>query len=350
MKKTMKRLASLALALTMALTLASCGGGQTSAGSSSAGSSGSQASGSGEAGADFPNQTITLICPYAAGGGTDVILRALCDSASKIAGVNIIVENVTGGNGATGVVTMMDAAPDGYTIGSCSGEWVSLKEMGLAPEGFDYNNAEFIMHYNFDPACYLVPTDSPYQSIEDIVNAAMADPGNVTLGVTAAGGAHHLASLLFQDRCGAEFNIVPYSEGSSATVTALMSNQVDIACVTTAEATAQIKAGQVRVLGICSEERLDSYPDVPTLKECGYDVVYGSWRALAAPKGTPAEVVDKLEDIFYQAAQTQEFIDFCASNNNEIDLLNQEEFAQRFVDQEALIKDVCAIYAQLQNS
>lgn len=351
MKTTMKRLASLALALTMALTLASCGGQtSTSGGSSSAGSSGSQASSSGEAGTDFPNQTITLICPYAAGGGTDVILRALCDSASKIAGVNIIVENITGGNGATGVVTMMDAAPDGYTIGSCSGEWVSLKEMGLAPDGFDYNNAEFIMHYNFDPACYLVPTDSPYQSIEDIVNAAKADPGNVTLGVTAAGGAHHLASLLFQDRCGAQFNIVPYSEGSSATVTALMSNQVDIACVTTAEATAQIKAGQVRVLGICSEERLDSYPDVPTLKECGYDVVYGSWRALAAPKGTPAEVVDKLEEIFYEATQTQEFIDFCASNNNEIDLLNKEEFAQRFVDQEALIKDVCAIYAQLQNS
>ena len=82
----------------------------------------------------------------------------------------------------------------------------------------------------------------------------------------------------------------------------------------------------------------------------GYDVVYGSWRALAAPKGTPAEVVDKREEIFYEATQTQEFIDFCASNNNEIDLLNKEEFAQRFVDQEALIKDVCAIYAQLQNS
>ena len=85
MKKTMKRLASLALVLTMALTLASCGGGQPSAGSGSAGSSGSQNGGSGETGPDFPNQTLTVICPYAAGGGTDVILRALCDSASKIA-------------------------------------------------------------------------------------------------------------------------------------------------------------------------------------------------------------------------------------------------------------------------
>lgn len=339
-----KRIVSLALSLAMALTLVSCGGKPTTGGSSSSGLS--SASGSASANSDFPKQTITLICPYGAGGGTDVLLRALCDSASKIAGVNIVVENITGGNGATGVVTMMDSDPDGYTIGSCSGEWIALKEMGLTPDNFDYNNAEMIMHYNFDPACYLVPVDSPYQSIEDLVNDAKANPGKITLGVTAAGGSHHLAALLFQELSGTEFNVVPYSEGSSATMTALMSGQVTVGSVCPAEASAQIQAGQVRILGICSENRLADYPDVPTLKECGYDVVYGAWRGLCAPKGTPADVVDKLEDIFCQAAQTQEFIDFCANNGNEIDLLNKEEFAKRFVSQEELIKSVCAIYTQ----
>ena len=76
---------------------------------------------------EFPAKTITIVCPYGAGGGTDVILRALADSAAKIAGRNIVVQNLTGGNGAIGVISMMAAAPDGYTIGSCSGEWVSLK-------------------------------------------------------------------------------------------------------------------------------------------------------------------------------------------------------------------------------
>lgn len=346
MKK--RRILSLALALAMTFTLAACGNGNnnSNAGSGSGGNAASNNPSSG--GSDFPNQTITLICPYGAGGGTDVLLRSLADAASKIAGVNIVVENITGGNGATGVVTMMDAAPDGYTIGSCSGEWVALKEMGLAPEDFDYNNSEMIMHYNFDPACYLVPVDSPYQTIEDIVEAAKAAPGEITLGVTAAGGSHHLASLLFQKESGAEFNVVPYSEGSAACVTALMSGQVEIGSVCPAEAIAQIQAGQVRILGICSEERLATYPDVPTLKESGYNVVYGAWRGLCAPKGTPTEVVEKLEDIFMAAADSDSFKEFCASNNNELDVLDKAGFTERFASQEDLIKQVCAIYAELQ--
>ena len=339
-----KRIASLAATLALAISLAACGG-STAPASSAAGSTGA-ADGQAAAASDYPNQTITIICPYSAGGGTDVILRALADSASKIAGVNIIVDDITGGNGATGVVTMMDSAPDGYTIGSCSGEWVSLKEMGLAPENFDYNNAEQIMHYNFDPACYLVPTDSPYQTIEDLVNDVKAHPGEITLGVTAAGGAHHLAALLFSEMSGAEFNIVPYSEGSSATMTAVMSGQVTVGSVCPAEAAAQIQSGQVRILGICSENRLETYPDVPTMKECGYDLIYGSWRALAAPKGTPADVIEKLEDVFMQAAATQEFKDFCAGNGFVIDVLDKDGFAERFKAQEELIKSVCAIYNQ----
>ncbi len=328
----MKRIASLVLAMIMVLTLVACGGSTSSK----------------EDTAAFPSQTITLICPYGAGGGTDVILRALCDSASKIAGVNIVVENVTGGNGATGVVTMMAADADGYTIGSCSGEWVALKEMGLAPADFDYNNAEQIMHYNFDPACYLVTADSPYQTLEEVIADAKANPGEITLGVTAAGGSHHLASLQFQKETGTEFNVIPYSDGSAACVTALMSGQVTVGSVCPAEAAAQIAAGQVRILGICSENRLANYPDVPTLSELGYNVVYGAWRALCAPKGTPAEVVEKLEEIFMAAAQTPEFVEFCAGNGNEIDLLNKEDFAKRFLDQEELIKGVCAIYAEQQ--
>lgn len=343
-----KRIFALLLALVMILALAACGAG-TDPNVAEVNKPASQGTDVQAPADEFPNQTITLICPYGAGGGTDVLLRSLCDSASKIAGVNIVVENITGGNGATGVITMMDATPDGYTIGSCSGEWVALKAMGLAPEDFDYNNAEMIMHYNFDPACYLVPTDSPYQTLEDVIADAKKNPGKITLGVTAAGGSHHLAAIQFQKECGAEFNVIPYSDGSSACVTALMSGQVAVGSVCPAEAAAQIAAGQVRILAICSENRLESYPDIPTLKELGYNVVYGAWRGLCAPKGTPEAVVEKLETIFMEAAQTQEFKDFCASNGNEIDLLDREGFEARFADQEELIKGVCAIYTE-QNS
>ena len=297
------------------------------------------------ASSNFPNQTITVICPYGAGGGTDLILRALSDAASKIAGVNIIVDDVTGGNGATGVIKMMNSKADGYTVGSCSCEWISLFETGLAPAGFDYNNAELIMHYNFDPSCYLVPADSPYQTIEDVIAAAKANPGEITLGVTAAGGAQHLTAILFQDMVDAEFNIIPYSEGASTTMAALLSGQVQVASVGPAECAAQVDAGQVRLIGVCSENRLATRPDVPTLKECGIDLIYGSWRALAAPKGTPAEVVSYLEDLFLQAANTEEFQAFCQKNGFVIDILDKAGFEERFRAQEQVIKTVCELYA-----
>lgn len=296
----------------------------------------------------YPNQTITLICPYGAGGGTDLILRALSAAASKIAGVNIIVDDVTGGNGATGVITMMSSTPDGYTIGSCSGEWISLVETKLAPAGFDYNNAEKIMHYNFDPSCYLVPSDSPYKTIEDVIAAAKANPGDVTLGVTAAGGAQHLTAILFQDMVDAEFNIIPYSEGASTTMAALLSGQIEVASVGPAECAAQVDAGKVRLIGVCSENRLSTRPDVPTLKERGINLIYGSWRALAAPKGTPAEVVSYLEDLFLKAAATDEFKAFCAKNGFVIDILDKAGFEERFSAQEKVIHDVCQLYAALQ--
>lgn len=292
----------------------------------------------------FPSQTITIICPYGAGGGTDVILRALASSASKIAGVNIIVENVTGGNGATGVVTMMAAEPDGYTIGSVSGEWVSIRELGLAPDGFDPGNAEQLIHYNFDPACYVVPIDSPYQTLEDLVTAAKADPGAIVMGVTTVGGSHHLTTLLFENRSGASFNVIPYSEGASATLTALLRNEVEVACVGPAEAAAQVDAGNLKILAIASSNRLKNYPDIPTLKECGYDMIYGSWRALAAPKGTPEDVQLKLEEIFFAAAQSEEFVSFCDQAGFVIDLLDHEAYMERLVEQEALCIEVCQLY------
>ncbi len=296
--------------------------------------------------ADFPNQTITIICPYAAGGGTDLILRALADSASKIAGVNIVVDNVTGGNGMTGVVTMMDSDPDGYTIGSCSGEWISCYNCNLAPEGFDYNNCERIMHYNFDPACIAVPADSPYETLEDFVNAAQADPDDIVVATSAAGGAHHLTMLLFENVSDTSYNVVTYSEGASYAITAVLSGEADAICVTAPEVASQVEAGNLRILAIASGSRLDKFSDVPTFKECGYDISYGSWRALAAPAGTPDEIVTKLETLFMEAAQTDAFKEFMSSGGFTIDLLDKAGFEERWNEQLDLIGQACDIYNQ----
>lgn len=296
----------------------------------------------------FPEGTIRIICPYGAGGGTDTILRALADSASKIAGVNIVVENITGGTGITGITTMMACDPDGYNLCSVSGEWISLPTLGLAPSDFNYDNCERICLFNQDPNCFVVAANSPYDTLEDLVNAALETPGGLIMATTGAGGTHHLTGLLFEDRSGTDFNIIPYSEGASAVMAALVGGHADVGCVGPAEAAAQVDAGNAKILAIASDGRIDKYPDVPTFTECGYDIIYGTWRGLAAPAGTPEEVVNKLNEIFVAAAEDEAFASFMDANGFGHKIYDREAWAEIFPDQVAIIKDVCEIYLATQ--
>jgi len=293
---------------------------------------------------NFPVKTIRLICPYGAGGGTDTNLRALAEAAQKFTDVNIVVENVTGGTGITGITTMMATEPDGYSLCSVSGEWISLATLGLAPADFDYQNCERVMHYCFTPQSIIVAADSPYQTIEDLIEGAKTNAGGIILATTGSGSSQHLTTLLLEKTTETDFNIIPYSEGGAAVVAALIGGHADVICVEPGEASAQVDAGTARYLAVASDERITQYPDVPTLKESGIDIVYGAWRGLAVPKGTPAEVIAVLEDIFVQAAQDPDFVSFMEKNVYGMKVLNAAEWEPLFESQETLIQSACEIY------
>ena len=275
--------------------------------------------------ADFPAKNIRLLVPFAAGGGTDAVARALAASAEKHLGQPVVVMNKAGGSGAVGMTEGAMAKADGYTVTMVTREIAWLPQMGLAqitPDNFD-----LLALINEDPAIMLVRPDSKFTSVKDVLEAAKAAPGSVKFGSTAKPNFYLLALELNQK---VRFNQIP-STGAAEAIPALMGGHVDFTMVNPGEAISQINAGQLKPLGVASDVRMAGLPDVPTMTEQGYPIVTGTWRGLALPRGTPDAVKAVLGDAFRKAAQEKEFTDFMNGRTLGIRLMNSDEF-KTFVD------------------
>ena len=255
----------------------------------------------------FPTKSIDLIVPFSAGGGTDAVGRALANTAERYIGEAVVVVNRTGGSGAVGRTAGATAVPDGYTVTMITREIVSLPLMGLAQITAD--DFELIRLVNMDPALLAVRADSEFESLEQIVRAARANPGTVKFASTAAPNFYVLAIENNQD---ITFNQIPFN-GAAEAIPSVLGGHTDFTIAGPGELVAQIEAGQLRPIAIMAPERIASMPDVPTFIEEGYDVTSGTWRGLAVPKETPEEVRSFLEDAFAQAIADPEFVEFMES-------------------------------------
>ncbi|SHI87610.1 Tripartite-type tricarboxylate transporter, receptor component TctC [Geosporobacter subterraneus DSM 17957] len=290
---------------------------------------------------DFPKQGITAICPWAAGGGTDAVLRGLTLEAEKILGQTITVVNQTGGGGAIGHSAIMKAKPDGYTVGMITFELNSLPPQGLVP--FTYKDFDPLMRINMDAAALTVKKDAPYNTIEEFVAYAKQHPGEINIGNSAPGSVWHIAAGLMAEKTGIQVEYVPF-EGAAPAVTALVGGHIEAVSVSVPEVIGQVEAGDLKILGVMSAERLPSIPDVPTFKESGIDVVFGTWRGLAVPKGTPDEVKQILMDGFKQAYDSQGFQDFAKNAGLGLAYQDAAEYA-KFL--EANANDVAEVMKKL---
>lgn len=312
----MKKLLLLALALALAFTLPA-------------------------AAADWPAKNIRMIVPFAAGGGTDLVARALASSAEKILGQPIAIINKTGGSGAVGMAEGAGSRADGYTLTMVTRELVSLPQLGTSPVGPD--NFKLVALINEDPAIVLVTPDSKYASIDDIVKAAKEAPGTVKFASTAQPNFYLLGLGILTDTT---YNQIPYN-GAAEAIPALMGNHVEFSMTGPAEAISQLKSGQLKGLGIASSQRMEAFPDIPTLTEQGIPLVTGTWRGIGVPPKTPQAVVDKLVSAFEQATKDPDFVKFMNEKTFGIHYMNSEEFtefAKR--DWDALGEVVKAIKAQ----
>src|SRR6187399_1699800 len=281
------------------------------------------------ANAAYPERPITLIVPWAAGGGTDATARIIGTLLEKEVGQPVNVVNRVGGSGVVGHSAIAQAAPDGYTIGIITVEIGMMHWQGLT----DLTGASYtpIALVNADPSGVQVAADSPYKSVNELVAAIKANPGKFKASGTGQGGIWHLAIAGMLQDLKVDPASVPWvpSGGAAPGLLDLVAGGVQIAPVSLPEARAMIDAGKVKSLAVMSDKPAALYPNVPTLKAAtGSDWTMAAWRGIVAPKGIPADVRDKLSAAVRKVAASKEYTDFMASRGFGVIYAGPEEFGR----------------------
>lgn len=285
--------------------------------------------------ADYPSKQIELIVPYAAGGGTDLVSRAFAEAAKTHLPVAIGVVNKTGGAGAVGLTEAKIARPDGYKIGTGTVELTMLPHMGLA--AFTYEDFTPIARLNAEPSAITVKADAPWQTYEEFIDYAKANPGKVRIGNSGTGAIWHIAAAALGQKTGVQFNHIPY-DGANPAVTALLGGHIEAVTVSPPEVLSQVKAGTLRILAVMGDERAAAFPDVPTVKEKGVDVSVYTWRGIVVPKKTPQAIVDVLRKAAAETANEQSFKDSLAKMNLTWAYLDGPEFGEAMKKDDAFFK------------
>lgn len=249
--------------------------------------------------ADFPTKTIELVVPYQPGGGTDALARAFADASRKHISQSIVVVNRPGAGGAIGWQEVINARPDGYKLAVVTVELLTLPHLGLAK--FSYDDFQPIAQLNADPAAITVKADAPWNTVEEFLAEAKKKPEGVRVGNSGNGSIWHLAAAALEDKTGTRFSHIPF-QGAAPAVLALLGGHIEAVAVSPAEVTMHVQSGKLKTLMVMAGKRVKGFEQVPTAKERGIDLSIGTWRGLAAPKGTPPEVMARLRDITAKTA------------------------------------------------
>lgn len=277
----------------------------------------------GEAKVNFPTKSVEIVVPFAAGGNVDLSCRIIAPEMEKSLGQSVVVQNREGGGATVGQSYVANSDPDGYTMLAVTNSFVTNIIFNDTEYGID--SIEPIGMFTYDPEVMLVAENSDITSIDELIEKSKNKPlMHSTPGHTTS---HHIAGLLFEDLTGAEFNYI-HTNGSAEQTVQLAGNHAEVGFSTYGGAASLIEQGKIKILAVASEERLESMPDVPTFKELGYDFLYGAWRGLGVPAGTPEEVKDTLENAFAEAMASEEVKEQFTNSGFPIMYLDAEGFEE----------------------
>lgn len=252
----------------------------------------------------YPTRPVTLLCWSAPGSPVDIYSRIMAKLLAAELGQNVIVENRTGGSGIIMVNTLLRAPADGYAIAANT---ITLAALFSEPTAtFKPDDLQMIARSQVDPYGLVVHTSTPFKTIDDLVAFARKKPDYINIGGVFVMSGHRVAWEVFQEAAGIKTTWVPYQGGGPA-LTAIAGGHVDAATTNPGNVKPMIAAGKVRVLAVSSDKRLEDFPDVPTYKERGWDVVRYQWRGMMTRAGTPKPVVDKLAAAIQKAQQSPEW-------------------------------------------
>lgn len=242
----------------------------------------------------YPDKTVTLVVPFAAGGPTDVVARMMAIPMAKSLGQSVVVENVNGAGGTIGATKVARSAPNGYTI--------FLHHMGMSTSPALYNKLNFDPLTDFEyigqvldvPMTLIARKDIPANNLQELIAYIKANESKVSLADAGLGAVSNLCGLMFKSAIGVNINTIPY-KGTGPAMNDLLGGQVDVLCDQTTQTVPMIKDGRVKVFGVTTLKRLAALPNVPTLDEQGlkgFEVKV--WHGMYAPKGTPAPILKKI--------------------------------------------------------
>jgi tripartite-type tricarboxylate transporter receptor subunit TctC len=295
--------------------------------------------------AAYPDKPITLIVPWAAGGGTDATARAVATGLEKELGQPVHVLNKTGASGVIGHLAIAEAAPDGYTIGMITVELNMMHWQGLTE--MDYKSFTPLALINTDPAGLQVRSDAPYKSIAELIDTIKTSPGKLKASGSGQGGIWHLALAGMLQAQKLDLNAVQWipNNGSAPAYEQLGTGSLDIVCSSMPEGYAMITSGKVKSLVVMGPERIAAYPDTPTLKEStGLDWQTMTWRGIAGPKGLPADRIIKLEKALQNVYGSKEFKGFMSQRGYGMEWADSQGFYNMMAKRdEALGKILSAV-------
>jgi tripartite-type tricarboxylate transporter receptor subunit TctC len=245
---------------------------------------------------NYPSHPITLIAPFPAGGPTDTLARIMGDRMKVSLGQTVIVENVTGAGGTIGTARVAHAPPDGYTIGI--GNWTShIGSVAIYPSQFDvFKDLEPIALLTFAPLWIVGKNALPPKSATELVAWLKSNASPTPFATVGAGSAAHLCGIYFEQKTGAHFQYVPY-RGAAPIMQDLIGGQIDLSCLEASATLPNVQAGKFKAFAVMSEQRWSKSPSTPTMTESGapgLSVVF--WHGLWAPRGTPKDIVSRLDD------------------------------------------------------
>jgi tripartite-type tricarboxylate transporter receptor subunit TctC len=287
-----------------------------------------------------PGRPITIIVPWAAGGGVDLGSRIYAPLLERELGTSVQVLNRPGAGSQVGMSEFVMADPDGYTIGATA--LPATNGLYLDPERqatFDRDDFLPLALHVADPGVVAVRADSPFQTFDELIEAARAAPESITASTTGVRGSAHMAALQVTRATGAEFALVHF-EGFAPSQTALLGGHIDVQFGYAGEFLPQVRLGAVRLLGVMDSEPSPFYPDVPTLESMGVDLTWASSRGYSVPAGTPQEVVDVLEAATERVMQSEEMRTRMEDMGQIVRYLGPEEFAAYWDEVDAEVEQL----------
>ncbi len=273
--------------------------------------------------ADYPNRAITMVVPFAAGGGGDTFTRAIAEQAQERLGVNVLVENRVGGGATIGVGSVARSAPDGYTIGFVSASPVvmarNFSELPYEPA----TDLTYIARFVTSPHPMMVPSGKPWQDFDELVEWMRENPGRLRWSTAAVRGAPHVATEALFDALGVEGTFIPM-QGSSEVLAGLLGDTLDMGVIS--DFAVPMAAGDVRVIAESGPERIAELPDVPTYLDLGSPLAPSIFFGIAGPAGMPDDVVALWDEMIGEIVETERFQQVAERLNANLAYLGNAEF------------------------